>query len=67
MERQKIILFGGTFDPPHNGHMTLLAGAIEVVGPDLVIVEPSGTPPHKRATPRSAARAKATRSTPCAR
>ncbi len=49
MERQKIILFGGTFDPPHNGHMTLLAGAIEVVGPDLVIVEPSGTPPHKRA------------------
>ena len=49
MEQKKIILFGGTFDPPHNGHMTLLAGAIDAVQPDLVIVEPAGTPPHKRA------------------
>lgn len=49
MGPQKIILFGGTFDPPHNGHMTLLAGAIEAVRPDLVLVEPAGTPPHKRA------------------
>lgn len=49
MEAQRIILFGGTFDPPHNGHMTLLSGAIEAVRPDRVIVEPSGTPPHKRA------------------
>ena len=47
MGPQKIILFGGTFDPPHNGHMTLLAGAIEAVRPDLVLVEPAGTPPHK--------------------
>lgn len=49
MEPRRIILFGGTFDPPHNGHMTLLAGAVEAVRPDLVLVEPSGTPPHKRA------------------
>lgn len=49
MEPKKIILFGGTFDPPHNGHMRLLSGAIEAVRPDLVIVEPAGTPPHKRA------------------
>ena len=49
MEQKKIILFGGTFDPPHNGHMRLLSGAIEAVQPDLVIVEPAGTPPHKRA------------------
>ena len=51
MGPQKIILFGGTFDPPHNGHMTLLAGAIEAVRPDLVLVEPAGTPPHKRVLP----------------
>ena len=55
MGPQKIILFGGTFDPPHNGHMTLLAGAIEAVRPDLVLVEPAGTPPHKRAGGTSAA------------
>ena len=33
----------------YNGQMTLLAGAIEAVRPDLVLVEPAGTPPHKRA------------------
>ncbi|MFQ7004941.1 MAG: bis(5'-nucleosyl)-tetraphosphatase (symmetrical) YqeK [Ruthenibacterium lactatiformans] len=55
MGPQKIILFGGTFDPPHNGHMTLLAGAIEAVRLDLVLVEPAGTPPHKRAGGTSAA------------
>ncbi len=46
---RKIILFGGTFNPPHNGHMTLLAGAIETVRPDLVLIEPAGVPPHKAA------------------
>lgn len=49
MEPERILLFGGTFDPPHNGHMTLLAGAVACVRPQLVLIEPSGTPPHKRA------------------
>lgn len=48
MEPKRIILFGGTFDPPHLGHMTLLSGAIETVQPDLVLIEPAGIPPHKR-------------------
>ena len=47
--KQKIILFGGTFDPPHNGHMCLLSAAVKEVQPDLVIVMPTGTPPHKQA------------------
>jgi len=55
MESERIILFGGTFDPPHRGHMTLLAGAVECVQPSLVLIELAGTPPHKRAGSTSAA------------
>ena len=44
---EKLILFGGTFDPPHMGHMALLRAAIDTVHPDSVLVMPTGTPPHK--------------------
>ena len=44
---EKLILFGGTFDPPHMGHVALLRAAIETVRPDIVLVMPTGTPPHK--------------------
>ena len=43
----KILLFGGTFDPPHKGHMALLRSAIGEVQPDLALVVPAGLPPHK--------------------
>ena len=42
----KLLLFGGTFDPPHIGHMNLLRGAMQAVQPDLTIV----MPPHKAAS-----------------
>ncbi len=45
----KILLFGGTFDPPHIGHLALLQNAIEAVQPDLALVMPAGVPPHKEA------------------
>lgn len=48
--QKKIILFGGTFDPPHNGHMALLESAVALVQPDLVLIEPAGVPPHKAAS-----------------
>lgn len=53
----KILLFGGTFDPPHIGHLALLQNAIEAVQPDLALVMPAGVPPHKEAygTPGGAA------------
>lgn len=51
----KILLFGGTFDPPHIGHKALLQGAIKAVQPDLVLVEPAGIPPHKAAAHTAAA------------
>ncbi len=46
----KLLLFGGTFDPPHLGHMNLLRGAMRAVQPDLTIVMPAGVPPHKAAS-----------------
>ncbi len=43
-------MFGGTFDPPHIGHMALLQNAINAVQPGRVLVVPAGTPPHKKAS-----------------
>ncbi len=45
-----VLLFGGAFDPPHNGHVRLLQNAIAAVRPDLVLVMPTGTSPHKAAS-----------------
>lgn len=44
------LLFGGTFDPPHWGHISLLKNAIEVGQPDRVVIIPAGIPPHKQAS-----------------
>lgn len=46
----RVLLFGGTFDPPHAGHMHGLEAAICAVQPDKVIVMPAGLPPHKAAS-----------------
>ena len=46
----KVLLYGGTFDPPHNGHMNNLRAALELVRPDRAIVMPAGIPPHKAAS-----------------
>ena len=46
----KVLLYGGTFDPPHNGHMNNLRAALALVQPDRALVMPAGTPPHKHAS-----------------
>lgn len=43
----RVLLFGGTFDPPHNGHIHLLQQAIRAIAPDWVVVMPACLPPHK--------------------
>ncbi len=43
----KILLFGGTFDPPHFGHIQLLESSIDTVNPKKIIIMPTGVPPHK--------------------
>ena len=46
----KILLYGGTFDPPHNGHLNNLQAAARRVQPDRIVVMPAGVPPHKHAS-----------------
>ena len=48
--KMKILLFGGTFDPPHNGHINNLQAALALLRPDKAIVMPAGVPPHKAAS-----------------
>ncbi len=45
----KILLFGGTFDPPHLGHIHILKSSILTVKPQKVVIMPTGIPPHKYA------------------
>lgn len=51
----RVLLYGGTFDPPHNGHLNNLRAAAARVRPDLVVVMPAGVPPHKAASATPAA------------
>ena len=44
---RRIGIFGGTFDPPHLGHLGLARDAYEKVGLDEVIFVPTGTPKYK--------------------
>ena len=41
------MIFGGTFDPPHKGHLHLLQTAIGQVQCDKVLLIPAYQPPHK--------------------
>ncbi len=44
---KKIGIFGGTFNPPHNGHVRLANNVAEILGLDKVLIVPSCIPPHK--------------------
>lgn len=43
----RIGIFGGTFNPPHLGHMAAAKAAIETMGLDKLILIPDHIPPHK--------------------
>jgi nicotinate-nucleotide adenylyltransferase len=40
-------LFGGTFDPPHIGHLVVAQDAAEELDLDLLLFVPARDPPHK--------------------
>jgi nicotinate-nucleotide adenylyltransferase len=43
----RIGVFGGTFDPPHVGHLALAEWARDALRLDRVLFVPAGRPPHK--------------------
>jgi len=45
--RQRIGIFGGTFDPIHLGHLIIAQEAVLTCHLDLVLFIPTGQPPHK--------------------
>lgn len=53
--RDRVALFGGTFDPFHNGHLRLAVEVKEMLGLPEIILLPAHRPPHKPDRPVSAA------------
>jgi|CXWL01.1.fsa_nt_gi nicotinate-nucleotide adenylyltransferase len=48
----KVLVFGGTFDPPHRGHAALLLAAAKKIKPDGILIMPSYQAPLK-GTPKA--------------
>lgn len=44
----RLAIFGGTFNPIHNGHLRLLGNISEQVRLDRIILMPTHIPPHKQ-------------------
>ena len=43
----KIGIYGGTFNPPHAGHIKAAGDAVKALSLDKLLVIPTATPPHK--------------------
>lgn len=50
---ERIGVFGGTFDPPHVGHLRVAEAAREALGLDRVLWMPAATNPHKQGQAQS--------------
>ena len=44
----RICLFGGTFDPPHIGHLLIAQTVCEAEHFDKILFIPANKPPHKK-------------------
>ena len=47
----KIGIYGGSFNPPHLGHLAAARAAAAVLELDKLVFVPAGTPPHKELPP----------------
>lgn len=47
MEGNVIAVFGGTFDPPHIGHLIVASDVCDLLGLERILFVPAAHPPHK--------------------
>ena len=50
-EKRPVIIYGGSFDPPHRGHMALAAAALAQLKPSVLYFVPGFHTPFKDLTP----------------
>lgn len=55
---ERIGVLGGTFDPPHNGHLALAESARAALCLSRLLLVPAADPPHKRGQPVTPAAAR---------
>lgn len=48
MSPLRLGLFGGSFDPPHMGHLVVAQDVAEALDLDRLLFVPAGKPPHKK-------------------
>ena len=48
MTLKRVAIYGGTFDPVHNGHVEAARGVLKLFELDEIILVPAWAPPHKR-------------------
>lgn len=50
----RILVYGGSFDPPHEGHIRSVRAAAQALKPEKVFLIPASVPPHKAQSPEAA-------------
>ena len=53
--KRRIAIFGGTFDPFHNGHLRMAVEILEGLSLPVLFLVPSARPPHKPSRPMASA------------
>ena len=47
-KRERIVIYGGSFNPVHNGHIALARHMMEALHPRKMLLMPTASPPHKQ-------------------
>lgn len=51
MKNESLAIYGGTFSPPHKGHLRAAEVLLDALAPDRLLVIPTNLPPHKAVSP----------------